>query len=128
MTFTLDTSGRVITELSEAFETYYEWGDLSPFTQGYVAALLGDFEDGLTYEDCQEAPAGVPPARPAGFSDLAPETLARIIADCAHIGGSPSATFESGARHWEMRANGALQPAFPPLIVQLDESGKVVFA
>lgn len=78
MTFTLDTSGRVITELSEAIETYYEWGDLSPFTQGYISALFESEAYALKYPDTGPGLGAVDPR----FSDLAPETLAWIIADC----------------------------------------------
>lgn len=106
--FQLDTSGRVVTDLSEAFETYYEWSHLTPFAQGYVEAM---FADGVA--DCKscagngevvtnwdrylkgepgdvgdEATATCPDCDGQGkadlgsFSDLAPATLARIIGDC----------------------------------------------
>lgn len=73
------------------------------------------------------------------FSDLAPETLARIIADCEKVCalyGFKDA--EEGAAFWDARQEkprplqnlfretfGAL---FPPLTVQLCDDGKVRFA
>lgn len=180
MTFTLDTSGRVITELSEAFETYYEWRDLDAFTQGYIGALFESegaelrtanraialAETGLTPDDdeSEESAAAFEALYPVGFSDLAPETLARIIADCAAFQTATAGEADNGKSLWrylqhgrpnEMRQsmgrdfwasrNGtpdflnawplpyaadlnAAARAFPPLTVQLDESGKVVFA
>lgn len=116
MTFQLDTSGRVIIEVSEAFETYYEWSDLSPFTQGYIEAL---FEERFQFG--------------GGFSDLAPETLARIIADCESarpryvIPGYPGGP-ESGRTFWIDRQSPEHIHGFPPLTVQLGDDGKVRFA
>lgn len=50
-----------------------EWKSLDSFTQGYIEALFftnsGDRDDEITADK--------------GFSDLAPQTLATIIADCA---------------------------------------------
>jgi len=55
------------------------WRDLDSFTQGYIEALFftSTGEDGEPLEQ--------------GFSDLAPETLARIIADCAAFQASGTA-------------------------------------
>jgi hypothetical protein len=77
--FILDTAGvvSVDTRVSEGRApgtshpiVITAWRDLDSFTQGYVEALFftSTGEDGEAFEQ--------------GFSDLAPETLARIIADC----------------------------------------------
>lgn len=69
------------------------------------------------------------------FSDLAPETLARIIADCVEredgwrysniLIRKDDAT--EGSLFWRERQMGA-STAFPPLTVQLGDDGKVRFA
>ena len=71
--FHLDTSGRVDHVHPGNGRTYQvDWPELDTFTQGYIEALFftdaSDSDDEL-YEK--------------GFSDLAPETLAAIIDDCA---------------------------------------------
>jgi hypothetical protein len=80
--------------------------------------------------------------RPLGFSDLAPETLARIMEDCERIQTRPiSATHNwgtntlAGKMFWRDRATGfaglGLEPriryseVFPPLTVYLGDDGKV---
>lgn len=111
MEFKLDTSGDVGGK---------SWSDLSPFAQGYTAPIL-------------EA-VGAP------FSDLAPETLARIIADCEYVVGVErghdrhvSRCADEGASLWRKRqsplAGGQPEPAYglPPLTVQLGDDGKVRF-
>jgi len=73
----------------------YTWDSLDSFTQGYVKALFftesGSETDGKEIGD-------------AGFSALAPETLARIIADCAK--------FQEGAA-WLRAVNAAKFYDFP---------------
>lgn len=56
-----------------------EWRDLDSFTQGYIEALFftSQGDDGEAFEQ--------------GFSDLAPEALARIISDCAAFQASGTA-------------------------------------
>lgn len=69
-----------------------------------------------------------------GFADLAPETLARIIADCEEWRSTDrdvySNDWESAGRgFWAMRQSEVGEvPAFPPLTVQLGDDGKVRFA
>ena len=123
MTFQLDTSGAVaLTRNYGPSRTLIEhcWSDLSPFAQGYVEALICDL--GLQYfgdGESDDTPAL------AAFADLAPETLARIIADCA---ASRHATdSERGAAFWRMRQRGEIEN-FPPSTVQLGDDGKVRFA
>lgn len=129
----------------------WAWDDLSPFTQGYVEALFATFST----EFQKEWGASNLQVR---FSDLAPETLARIIADCevfedANCDPLNDAEFatddrqgptEAGAAFWLDRQGGAAFEAdwpepyggaltraskpFPPLTVQLGDDGKVRFA
>lgn len=81
--FQLDTSGVVTMNPPEqpAF-AHLLFTDLDSFTQGYVEALF--FTDGDDLENEEEIRNEDGPLVRAslGFSDLAPETLARIIADC----------------------------------------------
>lgn len=129
--FQLDTSGAVDAlplKGSDLDPGAWLWSDLSPFTQGYIEALFAAAreENGVFAH--------------AGFSDVAPETLACIIADCAaFIAQHPGWDHPDGGRlFWEGR-NGAeaevdslfgrtCQAHFPPLTVQLGDDGKVVFA
>lgn len=63
-----------------AYDKPVEWSDLDDFTQGYIEAL---------FAGCHTRPAGGNSVAEEAdydgfaFSDLAPETVARIIADCA---------------------------------------------
>jgi hypothetical protein len=83
--FTIDKGGQV------AF-TPLRWSDLDSFTQGYVEALFftSQGDDGEAFAE--------------GFADLAPETLARIIADCA--------AFQEGSA-WLRAVNAAKGYDFP---------------
>lgn len=98
--FQLDTSGAVppLNPIeSEAFvQSDYLWRDLDAFTQGYIEALfftsdeelrsrVGAIEDGRADD-------------PYGFSDLAPETLERIMTDCAAFQRDNAATLEEAYR------------------------------
>lgn len=68
-----------------------EFSDLDAFTQGYIEALFFTDCDPSAYmteiEADHEFQGGSIPAD-AGFSDLHPESLARIIADCAKFQAS----------------------------------------
>jgi hypothetical protein len=68
------------------------WRDLDAFTQGYVEAMFftSTGDDGEAFAE--------------GFADLAPETLARIIADCAK--------FQEGSA-WLRAVNAAKGYDFP---------------
>lgn len=143
MAFQLDTSGVVHVRT----EPHGDWrglgfADLTPFSQGYVEALLIalDQQRMAHYQDRRRR--GLPeavPIRPA-YSWLAPETLARIIADCdlfcESILGGPNpitaADKESGGEFWRARQSGRLTASarfygFPPLTVYLGDDGKVRF-
>lgn len=118
--FQLDTTGEVRTPTTPAARPGLRWADLTPFTQGYIEALIKAANQTLSFNPKH-------PFRPNGFSDLAPETLARIIADCAAVQavGLPD-TLEAGQTAWEARQQGMTH--FPPLIIQLGDDGKVRFA
>lgn len=71
--FHLDTSGRVDHVHPGNGRTYQvDWPELDAFTQGYIEALFFT-NASYSYDELYEK----------GFSDLAPETLAAIIDDCA---------------------------------------------
>lgn len=129
MTTTFDTSGGVFVTATpaEGDRMGYRWSDLSAFTQGYVEAMMATANETLSYNPKH-------PFRANGFSDLAPETLARIIADCEgflSVQEPSSAAFrasaETGGIFWRNRQAGGY-PTFPPLTVQLGDDGKVRFS
>lgn len=131
MTFQLDTSGRV--ECAASFQPigWAIWSDLSPFTQGYIEALFASEAEAAAkaWWLRKSGPFDIP--RP-GFSDLAPEALARIIADCEvgreiYAGIGPRTQAEKGRQFWEDR-QAEMMRRFPPLTVQLGDDGKVRFA
>lgn len=130
--FTLDTSGMVLMVLPNNYSEAIHWVSLDPFKQGYLEAaarslyltLLGR---GWEPEDAVKAVA---------FRKWAPETLARIIADCAVVGPTfahlPALRqIEGGRDFWANRQSGSLRryhlKPFPPLTVTLGDDGKVRF-
>ena len=139
MTFQLDTSGRV-DNLGNGRRiprrVSLVWSDLSPFAQGYIEALFADLP-GLDDQGrmIPRHPDVVPGVHVMGFSDLAPETLARIIADCEFYQNHNPALWsrvsdkrarDFGRDFWRLRQNGNL-PQQSPLTVQLGVDGKVRF-
>lgn len=118
MTFQLDTSGAVLLPHPTPED---------PFTQGYIeAALKGYWRD--RWRELQFG--GEPDSYPYAFSDLAPETRARIIADCEtahHFVSEFDNTREDGARFWKGGERLGEPSAFPPLTIQLGDDGKVRF-
>lgn len=151
--FQLDTSGRVrkgvITPRGDfSFRPgFTRWADLSPFVQGCVKRLLRDLykapqtiDGGQTWtwvlttatrEDWLDGvdfdPALMPDFVPVYYSDLAPETLARIIEDCAkfvHKFGEDLNTRANGARLWNDRQT-SRPTGFGPLTPYLSDDGKV---
>ena len=145
-----DTSGYVETPPAHFIKTadaIWRWGDLSPFAQGYVEAMArANFEavallpsdndenglckhcgrdntgeeDGPCSDDC--------PRQEIRFADLAPETLARIIADCdARFSGWFERCRADGVWFWKTRQRGE-QPDFPPLTIRLGDDGRARFA
>ena len=139
MAFALDTSGTVhgVPGAPAGQGTYHpvdlDWCDLSPFAQGYVEALFADFRQ-RQERRFHENPAFIGQEMPAqrGFSDLAPETLARIIADCEKwCSAVPSrlAQRQVGGDFWRLQQLGKVGEALPlPLAVQPGDDGKVRFA
>ena len=121
MSFQLDTSGRVVTELSEAFETYYEWSDLRPEAQVYIEALFAECGEDL--DKAAHARIGWHPDDHVGYSELAPETLTRIIADCERLASCGWQDFNDA---WDMIQKGVM-PGMKPYTVQLGEDGKIRF-
>lgn len=135
MTFELDTSGFVHGWVQPHGErkgyagpNRFSFDDLDPFTQGYVEAALTWAAERFSFEFKRDR------VRHAQFSDLAPETLARIVEDCAKAladwqqenQNAP----EYGARFWKDRQadhlNG-MEPRFPPLAAHLGDDGKIYF-
>lgn len=101
------------------------WADLTPFAQGYVEALLSDFRASLEVGRRHPLPVGMNPR----FSDLASETLERIVADCAkwrEVYPASTDGHAGGDRFWGIR-QAALVPRrrFPPVTPYLGDDGKV---
>lgn len=122
----LGTSGRVAGDI-DGLAVWYEFEDLSPFAQGYVEALFASHRQDLgtaTYyaNDQREW-------RDAAFSDLAPEALAMILADCdrwIQLYPATGRGTANGARFWELRNLQLItRTDFPPLRVYLNDDGKV---
>lgn len=123
MTFQLDTSGRVRAAPNAPHAAnWYCWADLTPFAQGYVGAMfasagadiaipLGGFSSG---------------SRAARFSDLAPATVERIIADCAREDRYYPNTPEMGRRFWEERQARKHLTTFRPLVPFLSDDGLIM--
>lgn len=148
MAFQLDTSGGVRLPVDKLRRNTL-WSDLDRFTQGYVEALS------VRLAVCPDTAHGTHRAPPAGlgvqpcarcglpidvtggknapalrFSDLAPETLARIMEDCATYLRTRIPPFQGhdhGAWFWTERQVDHL-PDLPPLTVILCDDGKVRFA
>lgn len=99
------------------------WSDLPPFTQGYIKALLASSQLNKIGKKLG-AFMGV-----AGFSDLAPETLARIIADCEDHRRAFSLEDQRamGRKFWFERQDGDFF-TYPIMTVHLGSDGKVRFA
>lgn len=101
---------------------------LNPFTQGYIEEMFR--ESGLCEDDGLADVAeriGLAPNK--GFSDLAPETLARIVEDCGKF--KPdfgrryyANTAHDGALYWRSRAANK-HFCDPPLTPYLGDDGKV---
>lgn len=114
--FHLDTSGSVLNGTTGGEPKPIGWGYLDAFTQGYIEALF------FTQQNDRGHGA-------ASFSDLAPETLAAILRDCAaypEVGlmFPEVARTNDGHTFWEMRQAGGFSD-FPPLTLYLGGDGKV---
>jgi len=121
--FQLDTSGAVCTHSPL---DGYVWPDLTPFTRGYIEALLREFNrtlGGVVREAFKIS-------QPMPWTILAPEALATIIRDCANAVSAfgriaPFAT-EDGRLFWLDRQSGSLtKDNFPPLTPTLGDDGLV---
>lgn len=133
--FTLDTSGAVEIPTTVPWTPSHEahagpvrivrWPDLDAFTQGYVEALLKN----LIVDQQTNSRGETIHEQDAGFSDLSPEALAMILADCAawHKSHPGSTRRAHGQRLWTERQLGTLD-RFPPLTVSLGDDGKVRLA
>jgi len=84
--YVLDTTGRVD---QPGLLRALIWSDLDAFTQGYIEALFFTETDVLAEQATK--PGAIPFEPSFGFSDLAPEALARIISDCAAFQASGTA-------------------------------------
>jgi hypothetical protein len=126
--FKLDTSGVVPEQLARQMHDM-RWIDLSPFEQGYTAALLESVAvenvDALfgLYADGRRYP---------GFSNLAPETLEQIMKDCASANDGKWLGYRNtegcGAVFWKERQQGSLngdEPRFPPQSPTLADDGLI---
>lgn len=154
MAYALDTSGTVHAvpggpaKQGTHHPVDLDWCDLSPFAQGYVEAMArtnyeavalspSDNDGDGQCKHCGRNNAGAEdgpcsdtcPRQNIHFSDLAPETLSRIIADCdameRHLRRERMTT--TGGRAWELRQSGFWPKTWPPLTVQLGDDGKVRF-
>lgn len=128
-----DTSGEVfdVNPLADGSHAFWTWEHLTPFQRGYVEALLHHAHDYLGLRAGRYAPLG--------FSDLSPEALAMILADCEAfsraIGKDPSHNAGLGRRFYENRQSrfsslwslhqAEFNAAFPPLRVFLSDDGKI---
>lgn len=146
MTFQLDKSGVVVLSPVDGGSTApVAWGNLSPFAQGYIEALF-EAHSIQRYRSDEDRIYSH-----GGFDMLAPETLARIIADCERYLGQTSITPEratagDGRAFYVLRQSAPAylngppmsqtmdgEPVasayyFPPLTVHLGDDGKVRFA
>lgn len=129
----LDTSGFVNEPIADGIRTKrFWWHRLDPFTQGYTEASWrewGRLHPGKVYGSL---------LRPFGFSDLAPETLAVILRDCAafRVENFTWTNAKAGRTFWDLRQEGfperyflsaarRTSEAFPPLTPYLGDDGKV---
>jgi hypothetical protein len=139
MTFQLDTTGGVCAPIINGWAQWpggpilnvgepKRWADLDAFTQGYIEAAFASVmapDAGPLYIDPNTGTRHC--AHVFRFTDLHPETLATIIADCeAQVRSGWRGKIEDGRWFWVSRQNGNLD-AFPPLTIPLGDDGKVRF-
>jgi hypothetical protein len=129
-TFQFDTSGVVLMPIrvnGKPWTAPQSFDSLPRFAQGYIKAMalvgvprriigLGDFKAKVQFR----------------FSDLAPETLARIADDCGRFvacGHKPfdpdRDDFDQGRDFWAERQRNGHHAEFPRLIPYLGDDGKV---
>lgn len=153
--FHLDTSGFVDGPCRTSAGRKF-WSDLDPFMQGYIEAALSQLRGALIEQSelasmhGDQTPAGdihgyaedkiwsrkfADQAAAVAYTNLAPETLARIIEDCERfliaypqaVETDADRTRLAGGYFWTNRQGGDYR-AFPPLTVTLGDDGKVRFA
>lgn len=126
MAYALDTSGTVHAvpggpaKQGTHHPVDLDWCDLSPFVQGYVEALFADEGGVLSLLLERYAHEGVQ----VRFDDLAPETLARIVADCEAAAPAEPRAYNADA----LRKMGADLWRRSGKTVQIGDDGKVRFA
>lgn len=132
--FQLDTSGIVrVPEGSsggEATIALYKWHNLNPVTQGYVEALFESAWPDLFAQFVAKGmsePEGHEDAVRPEFSDLAPETLARIMEDCERfLIDAADRSKAAGALFFRSRQRGEWKRwGYAPLTIELRDDGKV---
>lgn len=122
-----DTSGGVFVPFAkpegELKGSLYVWSDLDAFTQGYVEAAWSAVRDlRRDAEDRIQMNLG-----DLGFRHLSPEALAMILRDCEGARRALMANDGDGAWFWAFRQRNN-SPVFPPLLVTLNDDGKVVLS
>jgi hypothetical protein len=127
---TFDTSG--VVRFDGGTLGYISWEGVGhrggAFAQAYIEAAMRDLNERLL-QPGEAGPCGVE----FGFSDLASESVAQMIADCAevlalaaHAGLRDSA--QAGREFWERRQAGRYDAVIaPPLASYVAEDGKVRF-
>lgn len=132
MTLTLDTSGTVPVQVTPASHQNVGWIDLDAFTQGYVEAALEAWRGNASAEELMLAYGSV--SALTRFSDLAPDTLAAMMADCEEMlltffaggvtfnGARPNA--DDGASLWRDRQHHNFE-TFPPVVLFLGGDGLI---
>lgn len=127
MTLTLDTSGTVPVQVTPASHQNVGWIDLDAFTQGYVeAAFASEYRDGkfATAMKARRRDMRLP-----GFSDLAPDTLAAMMADCEAfqtLYGEEGDGGADGEKFWKTRQLGWWrETGFTVTTLYLSEDGLI---
>lgn len=135
MTTQFNTSGVVMwTPPGACVARYMHWPDLDPFTQGYIEALFDELGSALHKRAAEKFYTLNWNAR---FSDLAGETVQRIIEDCERFAPKLHipADAQAGSWFWEWRQEGWLSATpdaraemirgFPRLTPYLGDDGMV---
>lgn len=105
-TFTFDTSGTVNGLTFDA---------LPGFAQGYLEAAAREAWTALD----QTQRDRLDHFGPIAFSDFAPDTVKRALADCGRASTPSLCHVSDGRRFWERRQDGTAGPDFPPLTLSI---------
>jgi hypothetical protein len=128
--FAFDTSGFVNGRPEGIRTRRWYWSDLDPFTRGYIEAMFASLDRDFMGEPRLREQAmdaeGVTSYLNVGFSDLSPEALASILADCGRVvrAYSGGATAQDGREFWAARQTGRIVN-IPPVSVHLGDDGKI---